>query len=252
MGLFDLFTSAPAQQQQPAQQSAQQQQPPTAAAPGNIPDQTTSATQANQATAPNGVVPAGASDSPLEQFKDLWNTAHVDGKEGAANKQQAPTITPEALQQVVSKVDFSKTLTPDMLAKVAAGGEDAQSAFAQAMNQVAQQVMIQSTLVNNKLTEQAVAAAIANQQASIPELLRTQAASDHLKTTNPLFSNPAVKPIIEATQAQLIQKFPQATPAELTKMTQDYILAMGNAFAPQTPVNSNGPQEVDWEAFLRS
>jgi hypothetical protein len=65
-----------------------------------------------------------------------------------------------------------------------------------------------------------------------------------------LFSNPAIKPVIDATQAQLLQKYPDATQAELTKMTQEYIVAMGAAFNPQTPASDLPAGEEDWSKFV--
>jgi len=120
------------------------------------------------------------------------------------------------------------------------------------MNAMVQKVMVQNTLVNEKLTAQAVAAAVKTHSANLPELLRQQAAVDHLKTSNPVFSHPAVKPVMEATQAQLLQKFPNATHAELTDMTQNFIIAMGESIAPKTTINDSSPNEIDWMAFMNA
>ncbi len=81
-------------------------------------------------------------------------------------------------------------------------------------------------------------------------MLRQQGAANHLKETNPIFNNPAVAPVVQATQQQLLQKFPNATQAEITKMTQDYILAMGQAFAPAPAASPEAETEMDWEKFL--
>ena len=66
-----------------------------------------------------------------------------------------------------------------------------------------------------------------------------------LKAQNPIFSNPAVAPIIEATTSQLQTKYPDASPAELTQMAQDYVLAMSQAFNPETPPETPAG-ETDW------
>lgn len=250
MGIFDIFTN---NTPEAAPQQAAPQVAPVAT-PGNIPDAATTSAPQAPATAANGVVPEqvppaqAVPDSHLAEFNSLWETKPTDPN------QPSNTPTPldaAAVQQAVAKTNFSQSITPDTLAAVAAGGEEAQQAFANAMNQVAQQVMVQSTMVNNKLTEKAIADALASQQTSMQEQVRQQAAADHLKTSNPLFSNPAVKPVIEATQAQLLQKFPNATAQELTDMTQNYITAMGAAFAPPTTVNDNaGPAQTDWDNFL--
>jgi hypothetical protein len=110
--------------------------------------------------------------------------------------------------------------------------------------------MVQATLVGNKLSEKQVAAAIEKQMAGLPDMLRAQGSTEHLRTTNPIFENPAVKPVVDATQAQLLQKFPNASNAEITKMTQDFILAMGESFAPPTPALA--PGETNWDNFLEN
>lgn len=217
--------------------------------PGNMPDP---ATLANGTTAPTTAPAPGSAEpntpaDPLAPFADMWKS------EPAAPGEQ-PTglgLTQEAVQGIVSKTDFSKVISPEALVNIAQGGEAAQAAFAQAMNQVAQHVMVQSTMVNNKLSEQQIERAIQAQLSKLPQTLRQQSSSDHLKSTNPLFSNPAIKPVVEATHAQILQKFPNATHAEVTKMTQDYILAMGAAFAPPQVVNDNsGEGNTDWSKFL--
>ena len=256
MGILDIFrTPAPEAAPQPAQQQAPAAAPvaPTAT-PGNIPDTATPGAQPAPNTDPNGVVPAqvtpatDAIDYPLAEFKDLWQTKPTD------SNQPSNTPTPldaATVQKAVAKTDFSQALTPDTLAAIAAGGEGTAKAFAEALNQVAQQSVTQSIMVANKLNEKAIADALAGQETKLQAQVRSQAAADHLKTSNPVFDNPAVKPIIEATHSQLLQKFPNATAQELTDMTNNFIVAMGKSFAPKDTVNDNsGPDETDWNKFL--
>lgn len=206
--------AAPAKPEQSTQQSTQQLSP---ALPGNITTPTQPVTLETPVTAPNGVVPAAepntvTPDAPLAQFATLWDTVP-----NTEDPSAAPTpLSAETLQKTMANVNFAEAIAPETMTAITAGGEDAQKAFSAAMNTIARQVMVQSTLVNNKLTEQAIASAAQKYEANLPALLRSQTASDHLKTTNPLFSNPAIKPVIGAVQAALLQKHPNATPAELT------------------------------------
>lgn len=227
---------------------------PASPIPGNIPAPTVSAEPGTGQQAPALPVPAptpaepAEPKSPLDEFTNLWDTKPVDPN--APAPVEAPELNAESVQTAVAKADFSSAITPETLAAISAGGDDAQTAFATAMNVVAQKVMTQAIMVNDKLTKQAIAKASKAYEDSLPEMLRASAAADHLKTSNPLFSNPAVKPVIEATQAQLLQKFPNATHAEITKMTQDYIIAMGESFTPKAVVNDNSGGETDWEKYL--
>jgi len=239
MGFFnDIFGGQAAAPTQVPAAPAQ-----VAAPAGNIHDPATLAAQSTLASEMPPAPAQGSADTSLAPYEKLWDT--IPKPEGQA----APAeLTQEAVAAAVNKMNFADSISPEHLAAIAQGGEAAQQAFAQAMNGMARQVMTQATLVNNKLTERAVAAAEAKFSSSLPDMLRNQAASDHLKTSNPLFSNPAVKPIIEATQQQLLQKFPNATHAEITKMTQDYITAMGESFTPK-PVVAPTAGEYDWTSF---
>lgn len=252
MGLFDMFTAntstSPAAAPTPAA--------PAPVQPGNLPDRGGAPAPATPGTEVNGVVPAPVvagpevPDSPLAQFEKFWDT--VPNEEG--NSATPVQLDQAKLQEVISKADFTGGITPEDLAAVTAGGEGAAAAFTKALNTVAQQVILQSTMASNKMQEQSINAAITKQAASIPELIRAQSASNTLQAANPLFSNPAVKPIIEAMQVQLLAKNPNATPAEVTTMAQDFVSALGESFAPKAVIPAGQPgaqvDTTDWTKFL--
>jgi len=245
-----MFKPAAPQPTPQAQGQGQQQQPAT---PGNIPDQPISPIQSGPAAAPNGVVPAGSNaaapkdDSPLAQFSSLWETKPNE----VSNLNPAKPLDAAALSQVMAKADFSKAVTPDMLAAITAGGEGAGTAFTQAMNSVVQQAMVQATLINEQLTAKAVQNAIAATEAKIPSLVRDQSSAAFLQDSNPLFSNPAIKPVIDATRTQLMNQFPSDTPSQIAQKLNNYVQAMGEAFNPAAPPPVT-PDQVDWNKFLRS
>lgn len=237
MGIFDGLLS-----RQPATPAPAQQQQPIV--PGNLPPDAGVTDPNNPHIPPAPTEP----ESPLAQYEKLWETVPDDPNNPAP---AAPIeLKAEDVQKAMANTNFTKAITPEQLAAISQGGEAAQQAFADAMNTVAQQVMVQSTLVSNKLSEKAVETALEAERNKLPQLMREQASTAHLSEANPIFNNPAVKPIIDSTKAQLLSKFPNATPAEITQMTQDYILAMGEAFSPQT--TDVTPGEQDWSNFLNN
>lgn len=240
---------------QPQQAPANTATPGAPANPGNMPPAATVST-ADAGSAPNGTVPnpmdTGAmpsDDSPLAQYKELWDTAPIDSN-APSPASTAPQLTQENVSKVVGNVDFTKSVTPEALAAISAGGQEAVAALASVINAVGQQSLTQATLVSNKLAEQQLERALEAHDARLPELIRSSNVTSHLADTNPLFSNPAIKPVIEATQSQLQAKFPNATPAEITKMTGDYIRTMGEAFAP-APVVTSGTGEANWDKYIQ-
>lgn len=242
---------------QPVVQTVAQPAPAQPAPPGNIPAPTVQAS-ITPGAAPNGVVPEvapvtvegnGNPQNPLDQFKDLWQTAPIDPNAPGTPAAPAP-LTAEQLTASMSKANFTNTLDPSLMTAIAAGGEEAGVAFTTALDQVARQIMVQSTLVNNKLTEQAVAHAEQKATANIPDMLRQQATSNHLVESNPVFQNPAIKPFVESAQQQLLIKHPTATPAELTVLTNDLMSAISETFAPATPIDPAVAAGTDWDKFL--
>jgi len=193
--------------------------------------------------------------SPLDAFQDLWQpNTDAEGKPIDNSPAVPAQLDPAELAKVIAKADLTKSITPDDLAAINAGGEEANAALIRAMNSVAQQTLNQSTLATNTMIEKAVEAATKATEARLAEQIRKQNLSDNLLESNPVFSNPAVKPVIEAVQSQLATKFPDATTAQLTKMAQDYVVAMGDSLSPAKPASATtdvtNPGGEDWGKFL--
>jgi len=223
---------------------------PTPVQPGNLPAAGRVNPDGTPAAATNGIVPAASAapvdSSPLEQFKDLWDTAPVD-----PNKKAEPTsftLDPKEVAEIVNKHDFSKAASPEALAAVAAGGEPAVAAMLEIINNLGRQVLTQSTLVGNQLSGQITDRALAAYGTKLPDMIRNQNTANHVKGVNPIMNNPAIQPVIDAARQQLLQKFPNASDAEVGTMLTQYVEAMGAQFAPKTAAQQAVGQ--NWEKFL--
>ena len=241
MGIFDMFSNntAAAQAQKPAA---------TPASPGQLPTDPPAMhnTDSNLAGSVPAATPAPAEPpSPLDAYKNLWDSVPTDPNAPAGNQ----PLDPAKLREAIGKADFSQSINPESLAAISQGGEAAQAAFISAMNTVAQNVMTQATLASNEITNRRVEEATAAMTASIPELLRKQALNTNLREANPLFSNPAVKPVIDAVQSQLAATNPNATPSELATMAQSFVTVMGEAFSPK-PAKPTTPDSQNWDKFV--
>ena len=182
---------------------------------------------------------------PLDKFKGLWDTDQT----GEQQQQQAPQeLTMEALQTSLKDVNFASNITPDTLAAITAGGEDAVTAFATALNSVAKQSMAQSILIANKLANTNLDRARQEVAETLPQQIRTQNIQN---SQTPILQNPAIKPVAEAVMSQLAVKFPNATPAEINSMTVDYINATYSALNPKDPTADQVPASEDWDKFLQ-
>lgn len=262
MSIFDIFKQAPAQQPTPAPAAAQPGapvQPPatTIPAPNVEPAQ-------GPNTAPNGVVPAdpnnpasadpsaaNADKSPLADWAQLWETKPIDPDAAAPTDPLA--IDADALQKQVGKISFTDSVTPELLAKVTAGGEEASAALVEVINLANQNALAQATLVANKLAQRATNHEAQAIDAKVTEIIKANLMTQNLQETNPLFNHPAVQPVMDSVKSQLSIKYPDATPAELAGKAQAFVVAMANSLNPQaaSAANPTAPDaSEDWGKFL--
>ena len=195
---------------QPAPQPAPQPQP------GNIPAGSGATNPANSTVPEGGGAAPEAAASPLAEFAELWKPA-----EGANQPTEMfGNVDPKKLMEAASKTNFAQAIPKEVMQKIANGGQDAMEAFAVAMNTVSQQVYANSALATTKIVEQALKKAQETYDARLPGIIKQHTVSDALRSDNPIFSNPAVAPIISALEQQLTQKFPSATATEITDMAK--------------------------------
>lgn len=203
-------------------------------------------------TAPNGVVPANSSgESPLDKFKDVWQPTQTD-----PNAQKGPQpITAEQIMEAAGKVDFTKVLSQEELAKVAAGGQEAVGALASILNKTMQTSYGHSALAATKLVEQAVSQAEERFAAKLPTIINQQSSKNALLSENPAFKNPAVSPIVEMIHSQLTEKYPNATPNEIAQMAKEMMAGAAQVFNPNATIaaaeKSKQPQSEDWSSYMQ-
>lgn len=224
-----------------------------AADPINLPG--VSNQQQQQQTAP---VPAAAPIQPLDEFRGLWDT------DPNALLPVAPlnfNITPQQMQEISAKLDFSGVVSNDIQQRIAAGGQDAIAAMQEANNNLARAIYEQSALTTTKLVQTAVEHSTKNLEDLIATKFKTMGLAESTATLNPALNHPAVQPLVKDAQQRIIQKYPNATQAEIASMTNKYFEQVGAAFNPKMATKANAPtpaglqsyqpqQETDWLAFL--
>lgn len=234
---------SPAQAANPALQ--QQQQLPT---PGNIP--AVNAMPANPAnpTVPATVEPTKAPEG-LDKYSDIWNIKPEDMPK--APESVFAGVTPEQIAAVAAKTDFSKAVTPDMMAAISGGGEGAVAAMMQAMNAVAQQGYATNAQASIKLIETALAKQQETFTAALPDLIKNQNVANNLRTSNPIFKHPAAAPILDMFTKQLQLKNPTASAEQIQTQAQEYLLSLATTANPtKTVVDPKAPKETDWSDFM--
>lgn len=215
---------------------------PTQPLPGSMP--------ANANTDANGLIPAGTASSPLDPFKDMWQTPAIDPKNPTVPASMFANMDPAKVLASARKVDFTSTVTPDRLAAVAKGGAEGVAEMLKLINEVGQNGYAQSAMSTAKIVENALAKQRDDFNAALPAQLRKLSANDSLRANNPILEHPAVAPLVPAMTQMFQTRNPNATTTEIQTQVQDYFAAVSSAFAPKPVADPAVKGETDWNKFL--
>lgn len=232
MSIMDIFRGKPAEtagtQAPGTQQGPAFQQQPN---PG-----------VNSVENPNGVPQnkPNEPENPLDSFKDLWAAPKEgDPKPETFDPNKLFNMDPAKVSEQVSKLNFTQSIPRELMAKVAAGGEEATQAMLAIVNQSTQQAFMQSMMVSSEMIKGAMGQANNHLDTRIEQRAKQLQAASQLREKHPILSNPAVAPMISAMEAQFATKYPNATAAELSKMAEDYV----TKFAGAVSGSSNSQEE---------
>lgn len=254
MSIFNaIFGKAPDTSVPPPTPPQSLNNPTGAANPG----QPLPTTTGNQVTDNNGLIPVGAANppgpakvvSPLDPFNDLWNTVKTE----PGNDPNAPAFTPPdpaKIMEAAKKVDFSRVITPDHLAKITAGGEGAAKALVEMLQATSQLGYAQSAMATSKIVEAALNNQKTQFESMLPSMVRKLSVNDGLSEQNPLLSNPAIQPLVGAMTEQLTRKNPNASAKEISDQVSRYFNAIGTEFGPKPVASADSRSAQDWSKFL--
>lgn len=228
MSIWDMFRSTSGATGDGSRVGAGAITPP-AAIPGDpskgnstVPGDNTPKSDGSVAAIPKA---AEGDKSPLEGFKDLWETPI--GKDGkpipAAKTSIAPTfnIDPKKMLESARGIDFKAAIDTAVLDKASKGDS---AALSEVINQAAQAAYAQASVASTKILETALTRqAEAFESKIMPEILRKHNISNALRTDNPLFDNPAVAPMLNLVETQFASKFPNASATEITQKAKEYL-----------------------------
>lgn len=246
MGLLDTIfgnnNSAAPQPMQPAPQQAAPQQPSP---------QPQQATATSQDPTPN---------QPADPFADMWK---ITDEQKAATAPLDFNLDSNKLAEIAGNIDYTQSITPELRQRIAMGGDDAVAATLEAMNIMSRQNYQQNAVATTKLIEAAVAAQTDKLTAQIDQRLKLSGLNEAL-ASNPALSSPKYAPVVDAVKHAIVLKYPNATQAEINKMTTNYLQDLGSDMNPELAkranaksnngaINLNNLQpETDWYEYLNS
>lgn len=186
----------------------------------------------------------GTPVSPLDNFKDLWQPAKTE--DGKPDPSAFFQLQPEKLNEIASKLDFSKAVSPDTLKKISAGGEEAAAAFLEAMNNVGKLAVVQSIAASNNMSKMTFDKTREVITGGLGEQIRNHAASEALRKSIPEANHEAFAPLLEALKTQFAAKYPKASAEEIATHSKDYLDSIAKAMAANSEPSkkSSNPNDV--------
>src|SRR5256885_3207424 len=199
-------------------------------------------------------------NDPMLDFGKLWEDPPVDPNNPPPEKPTTflPKIDPAKIAETLGKIDFSKAITPEESAAIKAGGDNAQAAHLSVLNKSLRQSMMTMFNVATRLVEQGLSNAEGRFLGKVPDHVKDIMVSNDLTANDPLMSNPAFAPLVESTRQRFQEKFPKATPAQISKATKAYIQELvKSATAPEkidepdnTKKLATGATDADWSKWI--
>lgn len=185
--------------------------------------------QANQQTTDtvNTSADQQASVSPLDSFKDLWQT-DPSQKAEVNPLDTLFSVDPKAMQETVGKMNFLGQIPPKVQEALKAGGDDAVRANLFLMNQAAQQAYMQNAQTTAKIVEAALKKQAETFESQVSGIVKKNNFNSELTNANPVLAHPAAAPMIEGIKQQLLVKHPNASPQELAGMAQQYLISFAD------------------------
>lgn len=212
-----------------------------------------SASSAPPATQPDPATQTPPAPQGMDAFSEMMSKLAPEPKpEDRFDASRLIEVNPEQLQQQVRGMNFMQGVaTPELLAKVAEGGEAGVQAMLMMVNGAAQNAFAQSALATQKISSESLNRALPHVDKRVDNMFRDKEIDKSVFGSNPMFKHPAVKPMVQALIPQLKLQYPNASSEELAQAAGEYFMNFTKSLqpeAPKTPAQQDA--EFDWSSWL--
>lgn len=215
--------------------------PAPASASGANPAVASPATQATEAGKMPGTDQLPA--NPLDVYAKLWETT-----DKAPEAAPVFNLDPKVLDQVSGTLDFTKSVSPELLQKATTGD---MAAMMQVMNHVGQQSYKAALAHSSSLTDKFVDSRSKFDLKGIGAQVKSELATNAMSSI-PNYNHPAVKTEVNRIAQAMQKQNPEATPDEIATATKEYFTNVYAAINPAAPTQQQQQQAgaVDWDKYF--
>lgn len=202
-------------------------------------------------------------DSALK-LDGLWdNEVNADGtpKVQEPDTGYLPKVDPVKFKEALSKIDFTKSITPELSAAINAGGEGAYAALQQILNTSSREVVATMFSTTQKMFESGMQNAKSKFAGDVDGRVKSIMVENQLTVSNPIMKDPIYGPMVDAVRQQFLSKYPKATPAQIEQGVNNYFDAAvekmttaknnKNTTAPDnTQKLKTGDPTAEWDTWI--
>lgn len=190
------------------------------------------------------------SNDPLEHLATLWEpNKDKDGKpipQDTGPKSYMPALDQKKLEEMVGKMNFADGITKEEMEAIKAGGDDAVGAFANMLNRAGRKSFLTAFQASSRMAEQGLTAAQQRMMEDLAPKFRDMMVDEGLSNDLGIADNPMFQPLVKSVKAQILQKFPKATPNEVRSYLKQYFDGLKNEFGKADKnKNQNTTTEAD-------
>jgi hypothetical protein len=204
----------------------------------------------------------GKPKSPLAEFADFWkNEAPKEGAPTTPNWDDASSVLPKVnldpakLHQSAQRIDFAKAMPRE---KVTAALKGDENAFNEVMNAAFHYAYAQTAMSTTKIVEAMLGQMAPKMFEALPHHIRKHVVNDTVNSSDPIFQDPAVAPMLEMMKDQFRVKYPNASAKEIADKAQAFVKSFatavnkdgGNKQLPNSGGKQKQAKEEDFSDFL--
>lgn len=201
-------------------------------------------------------------NDPLMQFDKLWQDEPDDPNNPKPKKPSTflPEIDNKKLGEMLGKMDFTKSITPEQLQNINGGGEKATQTLLEVINSATRQALAVAFQSSSRMTERGLSTAQDRFLDRVPDRVKDIMISNGLTNSSVIMKDPAYAPMVDGVRSRFQQRYPKATPAQIegavNKYFDDMAVKISGAKSKKDVEPSNqdklrkGAGDADWDAWL--
>lgn len=222
--------------QQPAQPAQQPSQQAPVSDPGAISALNPAGAPPTAGANPNsqqhqnpGTQTSSEAQSPLDQFKDLFNIEQ-DPKAPAEDPNASWfNLDQDKMLEAANKVSFTNVPQFGELAQKALSGDT--EALGNLLDTVLRGAYVRNAMLAGTISEKAGRAALERISNELPNKVRDISSQESVAQLNPMFQHPAMRPMVDSLRQQIQRKYPDASSKEIANLTNEYLSTISKQMA---------------------